>query len=57
MILEDRDLHDQAFDQRFIKFCDDGGLLPDEILQVLDQAHDGESGYQHLCEAASGEDD
>jgi hypothetical protein len=22
-----------------IKFCDGGGLLPDEILQVLDQAH------------------
>ena len=39
MILEDRNLHDQAFDQRFIKFCDGGRLLPDEILQVLDQAH------------------
>ena len=36
VILEDRNLHDQAFDQRFIKLRDRGGPLPDEILQVLD---------------------
>ena len=38
-ILEYCDLGNKPFDQRFIKFCDGGGLLPDEILQVLDQAH------------------
>ena len=39
MVFENRDLGNKPFDQRFIKFCDGGRLLPDEILQVLDQAH------------------
>ncbi len=39
VILKDRNLRDQAFDQRLVKLCDGGGLLMDEILQVLDQAH------------------
>ena len=37
MILKDRNLRDQAIDQRFVKLRDGGGLLMDEILQVLDQ--------------------
>ena len=39
VILKDRNLRDQALDQRLVKLCDGGGLLPDEILQVLAQAH------------------
>ena len=39
MILENRDLRDQALDQRLVKLCDRGGLALDEVLQVLDQAH------------------
>lgn len=34
-----RNLRDHAFDQRLIKVCDGGGLLPDEILKVSDQPH------------------
>ncbi|MBQ1789343.1 MAG: hypothetical protein II008_04125, partial [Oscillospiraceae bacterium] len=36
VVFENRDLGNKPFDQRFIKFCDGCGLLPDEILQVLD---------------------
>ena len=39
VILKDRNLRDQALDQRLVKLRDGGGLLMDEILQVLDQAH------------------
>ena len=39
VILEDRNLRDQALDQRLVKLCDGGRLAFDEILQVLDQAH------------------
>ncbi len=39
MILKDRDLRDQALDQRFVKLRDGAGLALDKILQVLDQAH------------------
>ena len=39
MILKDRNLRDQALDQRLVKLCNGGGLLMDEILQVLDQTH------------------
>ena len=39
VILENRDLRDQALDQRLVKFRDGGGLLPDEILKVSDQTH------------------
>ena len=39
VILEDRDLGDQALDQHLVKLYDGGGLAFDEILQVLDQAH------------------
>ena len=38
-ILKDRNLRDQALDQRLVKLCDGGGLLMNEILQVLDQTH------------------
>ena len=33
VILENGDLGNQAADQRLIKLCDGGGLLPDEILK------------------------
>ena len=50
MVFENRDLGNKPFDQRFIKFCDGGRLLPDEILQVLDQAHLLILDYAvHLC--------
>ena len=39
VILEDRDLRDQALDQHLVKLRDGGGLAFNEILQVLDQAH------------------
>jgi len=39
MIFENRDLRDQALDQRLVKPRDGGGLLPDEILKVSDQPH------------------
>jgi hypothetical protein len=39
MIFENRDLRDQALDQRLVKPRDGGGLLPDEILKVSDQTH------------------
>ena len=39
MVFENRDLRDQAFDQRLVKLRDGGGLLPDEILKVSDQTH------------------
>ena len=39
MILEDRNLCDQALDQCLVKLHDRGGLALDEVLQVLDQAH------------------
>ena len=39
VILENRDLRDQALDQRLVKLRDGGGLLPDEILKVSDQTH------------------
>ena len=39
MVFENRDLRDQALDQRLVKLRDGGGLLPDEILKVSDQTH------------------
>ena len=39
VILENRDLRDQALDQYLVKLRDRGGLAFDEILQVLDQVH------------------
>ena len=36
VILKDRDLRDQALDQRFVKLRDGAGLALDKILQVLD---------------------
>ena len=39
MVFENRDLRDQALDQRLVKLHDGGGLLPDEILKVSDQTH------------------
>ena len=39
VVFDNCDLRNQAFDQRLVKLCDGGGLLPDEILKVSDQTH------------------
>jgi len=39
VVFKNRNLRDQAFDQRFVKLRDGGGLLPDEILKLSDQPH------------------
>ncbi len=38
VILKDRNLRDQAHDQRLVKLRDGGGLLMDEILQASHSA-------------------
>ena len=39
MLLEYRDYLNQAADQRFVKLCDGGRLVLNEILQVPDLLH------------------
>ena len=39
VVFENRNLRDQALDQRLVKVRDGGRLLPDEILKVSDQPH------------------